>query len=327
MARQPSVFTKHYCEVAYMQHGKRLKKGDTIGFIGPSGSIRTPGSLEKSVAMAEEMGFKVKLGESCGKVYGYLSGSDELRARDVNAMFLDEEVDAIFCVKGGYGTMRMLDLLDYDAIKTHPKIFLGYSDITAMHIAFYEKANLATFHGPMPVSCWVDGMDDFSRESLLNMLMQPEDEKPIVNPVGFERKTLYPGQCEGVLVGGNLSLIDGLIGTPYELNTKGRILFIEDVGERTYRLDHMFTHLRLAGKLDDCAGIVLGTFTDCPVEFPEFGLTLDEIIRDIILPCKKPVFTGLQAGHCSPNVTLPLGVKCRMDADACTLTVLEKVVD
>lgn len=309
-----------------MLYGKRLQKGDTIGFVGPSGSIRTAGSLEKSVAIAEKLGFKVKLGESCGQVYGYLSGTDEVRARDVNAMFRDDEVDAIFCVKGGYGTMRMLDQLDYKAVKANPKIFLGYSDITAMHIAYLEKSGLVTFHGPMPASCWVDDMDEFSFQSLLQMMMEPQIGQMIRNPEGFEAHTVNPGCAEGMLVGGNLSLIDGLIGTPYELDTKGRILFLEDIGEKTYRLDHMLTHLRLAGKFDDCAGIVLGTFVDCPVEFPDFGFTLEEIVRDIVQPCGKPVFMGLQAGHCSPKLTLPLGVHCRMNADNCSIELLESPV-
>lgn len=309
-----------------MLYGKRLQKGDTIGFVGPSGSIRTAGSLEKSVAIAEKLGFKVKLGESCGQVYGYLSGTDEVRARDVNAMFRDDEVDAIFCVKGGYGTMRMLDQLDYEAVKANPKVFLGYSDITAMHIAYLEKAGLVTFHGPMPASCWVDDMDEFSFQSLLQMMMEPQIGQMIRNPEGFEAHAVNPGCAEGMLVGGNLSLIDGLIGTPYELDTRGRILFLEDIGEKTYRLDHMLTHLRLAGKFDDCAGIVLGTFVDCPVEFPDFGFTLEEIVRDIVQPCGKPVFMGLQAGHCSPKMTLPLGVHCRMNADNCCIELLESPV-
>jgi len=309
-----------------MRFGRQLKKGDTIGLVGPSGAIRTAGALEKSVAMVEEMGFKVKLGESCGKVYGYLSGTDEVRARDVNAMFRDDTVDAIICVKGGYGTMRMLDQLDYEAVRANPKIFMGYSDITAMHTAYLEKADLVTFHGPMPASCWVDGLDEVTLNAMLSMLMDVCDDRVIANPEGHPFTTVNSGVCEGRLVGGNLSLIDGLMGTPYELDTKGRILFIEDIGEKTYRLDHMLTHLRLAGKFDDCAGVVLGHFTDCPIEFPEFGLSIEQIVQDIVAPCGKPVFSGFTVGHALPNLTLPLGVQCRMDADQGTITLLESPV-
>ena len=307
-----------------MNYGKKLRPGATLGFIGPSGAVRTDDALARAVAETERMGFRVKLGESCGKAYGYLSGTDELRARDVNNMFLDDEVDAIFCLKGGYGTMRMLDMLDYDAIAAHPKIFVGYSDITAMHIALLEKAHLATFHGPMPVSCWADGpMDGFTRDSLLNTLMNDSPISRIANPDGYPRQTVNSGACEGLLVGGNLSLIVGLLGTPYELDTKNRILFIEDVGEKTYAIDRMLTHLRLAGKFNDCAGIVLGDFKNCEIEYPDYGFTLEEIVRDVVAPCGKPIFSGLQSGHCTPKITLPLGVKCRMDAKKCTLTALE----
>lgn len=310
-----------------MKYGRRLKKGDTIGFIGPSGAVRTADAIDRAVAETERMGFRVKLGESCGQAYGYLSGTDEVRARDVNGMFLDDGVDAIFCLKGGYGAMRMLDMLDYEAIAAHPKIFVGYSDITAMHIAMLEKSGLSTFHGPMPVSCWADGpMDDVTRDSLFRTLMNAEPVGEIKNPEGYARKTVNPGCCEGMLVGGNLSLIVGLLGTPYELNTKGRILFIEDVGEKTYAIDRMLTHLRLAGKFEDCAGVVLGDFKNCEIEYPDYGFTLEEIVRDVIAPCGKPVFSGLQSGHCTPKLTLPFGVNCRMDADGCAITVLEAAV-
>ena len=310
-----------------MLYGKKLSFGDTIGLIGPSGAIRTEGTLEKAIAETERMGFRVKIGESCGKQYGSLSGTDELRARDVNNMFKDDSVDAIFCLRGGYGTMRMLDLLDYDAIRANPKIFLGYSDITAMHIAMLEKSELVTFHGPMPASCWADTpLDDFSRDSLYRTLMNTDPLDDIPNPAGYARKTVNPGVCEGRLVGGNLSLVTGVLGTPWELNTKGRILFLEDIGEYTYKLDHMFTHLRLAGKFDDCAGVVLGDWRNCEIEHPGFGFTLEELVRDIIAPCGKPIFMGLQAGHCTPKITLPLGVNCRLDADNCTLTALESAV-
>ena len=310
-----------------MNYGKKLKFGDTIGFIGPSGAVRSEDAIAKAVAETERMGFRVKLGESCGQVYGYLSGTDEVRARDVNSMFADDGVDAIFCLKGGYGTMRMLDMLDFETIRKHPKIFVGYSDITAMHIAMLEKSDLVTFHGPMPVSNWADGpMDDFTRDSLLNTLMNARPVGEILNPAGYKKKTVNPGTCEGMLVGGNLSLIVGLLGTPYELDTKGRILFIEDVGEKTYSIDRMMTHLRLAGKFEDCAGIVLGDFKNCEMEYPGYSFSLEEIVRDVVAPCAKPIFSGLQSGHCTPKLTLPFGASCRMDADACTLTVTEAAV-
>ena len=309
-----------------MKYGKKLKFGDTIGLIAPSGAVRTEGAVARAVEETKRMGFKVKLGESAQQKYGYLSGTDEVRARDINNMFADDEVDAIICIRGGYGAMRILDKLDYEMISKHPKIFAGFSDITALHIALLNRCDLATFHAPMAVG-WADGpMDDFSRESMYKALMHAEPMGELVNPPEYEKKTVNPGVAEGTLVGGNLMLITSSLGTPWEIDTKGRILFIEEVSERTYCVDRMLTQLRLAGKFDDCAGVVFGDFADCNIEYPEFGLTLEEIIRDVVAPCGKPIFTGLRCGHCSPKLTLPLGVKCRMDADACTLTVLESAV-
>ncbi len=310
-----------------MIYGKKLKFGDTLGLIAPSGAVRTEGAIARAVAETERMGFKVKLGESAGQKYGYLSGTDEVRARDINSMFRDDEVDAIVCLRGGYGAMRILDQLDYDMIAKHPKIFMGFSDITALHIALLERCGLITFHGPMAAANWADKpLDDFSRESMYRVLMHAEPTGELVNPPEYPKQTVNPGQAEGQLVGGNLMLIASSLGTPWELETKGRIIFIEEVGERTYCVDRMLTQLRLAGKFDDCAGVVFGNFADCPIEYPEFGLSLEEIIRDVVSPSGKPVFTGLRCGHCSPKLTLPFGVKCRMDADKCTLTVLESAV-
>lgn len=307
--------------------GKKLKFGDTLGLIAPSGAVRTEGAIERAVAETERMGFKVKLGESAGQKYGYLSGTDEVRARDINRMFADDEVDAIVCLRGGYGAMRILDQLDYELIAKHPKIFMGFSDITALHIALLEKCGLVTFHGPMAAANWAGKpLDDFSRDSMYRALMNADPAGELLNPPKYPRQTVNPGIAEGQLVGGNLMLIASSLGTPWELDTKDRIIFIEEVGERTYCVDRMLTQLRLAGKFRDCAGVVFGDFADCPIEYPEFGLTLEEIIRDVVAPCGKPVFTGLRCGHCSPKLTLPFGVRAQLDADQCTLTVLESAV-
>ncbi len=306
---------------------KKLQFGDTIGVIGPSGACREADAVEQGAAFAQSLGFKVKLGESATAKYGYLSGTDEVRARDVNAMFADPEVDAILCTRGGYGTMRMLDRLNYDLIRANPKVFVGFSDVTALHIAFARRCGFVTFHGPMLTRWPAELTNDFVRESFFSAVMNDAPMGDLLNAAGYgARRTVNPGCAEGELVGGNLSLIAGTIGTPYEIDTKDKILFIEEVGERTYCVDRMLTHLRLAGKFDDCAGIVFGDFSDCPVEYPEFGLTLEEVIRDCAAPCGKPIFSGLQAGHVTPKITLPLGARVRLDADACRLTVMESAV-
>lgn len=310
-----------------MLKAKKLHFGDTIGLIAPSGAVRTEGAIDKAVAETKRMGFNVKLGVSAGQKYGYLSGTDEIRAQDINEMFADDEVNAIICLRGGYGAMRILDRLDYELIAKHPKVFMGFSDITALHIAFLEKCGLVTFHGPMAAANWAGKpLDEFSLQSMYKALMRAEPVGDLNNPPEYPKKMVNPGVAEGQLVGGNLMLIASSLGTPWEIDTKGRILFIEEVGERTYCVDRMLTQLRLAGKFEDCAGVVFGDFADCPIEYPAFGLTLEEIIRDVVAPCGKPVFTGLRCGHCSPKLTLPFGVRCRMDADQCSLTVLESAV-
>lgn len=308
--------------------GRKLQKGDTIGLIAPSGAVRKEGAIERAIEETKRMGYNVKIGESCGKVYGYLSGTDEVRARDINTMFADDEVDAIVCVRGGYGTTRLLDLLDYDVIRANPKIFAGYSDITALHAVMFERCGLVTFHAPMAVSDWSGSpLDEATLASMLRALGTSEPMGELVNTPDYHvRKTVVPGVCEGTLVGGNLSLITSLLGTPYELDVRDRILFIEEIGERTYCVDRMLTQLRLAGAFEQCAGVVFGDFTDCPIEYLAFGLSLEEIIRDIVAPAGKPVFTGLQVGHCTPKLSLPHGVRCRLDADRCMLTVLEAAV-
>ncbi|MBR1997983.1 MAG: PTS transporter subunit EIIC [Akkermansia sp.] len=203
-----------------MLKGKRLKLGDTIGIIGPSGTVRKEGAVDQAVEYAKSLGFNVKLGESAHAKYGYLSGTDELRARDVNTMFADPQVDAIVCTRGGYGTMRMLDLLDYDVIRANPKVFVGFSDITAMHIAFLKKSGLVTFHGPMAVSWMDDFPDGFTQKALYDAVMRAEPLGELVNAPGYHaRETVNSGCAEGLLVGGNLSLIAGTIGTTLGMPT------------------------------------------------------------------------------------------------------------
>ncbi|NLG25662.1 MAG: LD-carboxypeptidase [Clostridiales bacterium] len=306
-----------------MNKPRALRPGDTIGLAAPSGAVRRENGLERAIEKVRALGYRVKVGESCGQVCGYLSGDDRLRADDLNRMFLDDEVDAIVCLKGGYGAARLLDRLDYGAAAAHPKILAGFSDITALHAAYHMKSDLVTFHAPMPASNWIDDdFSDFSLQSMLAALSNPLP-RPLENPEGRPLETIVGGRCEGLLVGGNLSLVSGLLGTPYRLDVRGKVLLLEDIGEHTYKLDHMLNQLRLAGAFADCAGVVLGDFRDCTVEYPDFGLTLPQIVRDLIAPAGKPVLAGLAAGHCEPSVALPLGVMCSLDADRRTLSLLE----
>lgn len=301
---------------------KRLKLGDTIGVVAP-GSPTTEEKVEKVYNKLTKMGFKVAMGKSCYSKYGYLAGKDELRAEDLNNMFGDKEINGIICLRGGYGTIRILDLLDYNLIKNNPKVFVGYSDITALHIAINKLSNLVTFHGPMAASDLIGHISEFSLNSLYNSILNEQFNPFIENPLE-ELKAINGGVAEGEIIGGNLSLIASTIGTPYEIDTKGKILFIEEIGEEPYRIDRMLTQLRLSNKLQEVEGIILGNFNNCSPEDPDMSLTLEEVIDNIIKPLNKPTLLNLQAGHCEPTITIPFGVKARLDADRKQITILEK---
>lgn len=306
----------------YMIAPKVLKKGDNLGLIAPASPTPVE-KIEASIEKVKELGFRVTVGESCYGVHGYLSGKDEIRANDINNMFKDESIDGIWCIRGGYGTPRILDMLDYDAIRLNPKILIGYSDITALHIAINQKCGLVTFHGPMVSTELIYGLDDFTYDYLIKNVMNTEPLGIINNPKDLEIKTLVKGKCNGVLIGGNLSLVAGTIGTPFEIDTKGKILFLEDIDEEPYRIDRMLTQLKLAGKLDDAEGFILGHWNNCIAEEPEKSLTLMEVFEEIITPLCKPTVYNFMSGHCMPMITIPFGVKAELDADNKTLILNE----
>lgn len=301
---------------------KGLKIGDTIGVVAPA-SPTTIDRVEKAYEKLIGMGFKVIMGESCYSNYGYLAGTDDVRAEDLNKMFKNQEIDGIICLRGGYGTPRILDLIDYDLVKNNPKVFIGYSDITALHIAFNQLSTLVTFHGPMVSSDLIGEFSQFSKESLYNSILEGKFQPIIKDPLD-EITIINGGKAEGAIIGGNLSLITSTIGTPYEIDTKGKILFIEEIGEEPYRIDRMFTQLRLSKKLEETEGIILGDFNNCVAESSEYddSLTLEEIIDQIIKPLGKPTIFNLKAGHCEPMITIPFGVKAKLDADNKVLILL-----
>ena len=305
---------------------KPLRKGDTIGLVGISGALQQPEErFPKMMEAIDALGYKVIVADSCREQYGYLSGTDASRARGLNQMFADDRVDAVVCMRGGYGVARMLDQVDFDVIRANPKILLGYSDITALHTAIHQKVGMVTFHGPMPSTCW-PRFDDFTRESMLRALSSTQPLGKLVNPEGQEPQCVVPGRCEGLLVGGNLTLIASACGTPFALDATDKVLLLEDIGEKIYRLDSMLTQLRQAGMFEKCAGVVLGGFTNCTVEYPDYALVLEDIIRDIIVPAGKPVLANMAIGHMDTKLTVPLGVRCRMDSEAGTLEIVESAL-
>lgn len=287
-----------------------LKPGDTIGIIAPA-SPADPEEQEKALQLFSEFGYNIKLGNSIWQQYGYLAGSDWVRADDVNRMFADPEVDAIFCMRGGYGTPRILDLIDYRIIRRNPKIFVGYSDITALHLAIQREVGLVTFHGPMVIEL-AKHPDSLSWFTLFKNLINPYPLGRYEEPM--DKYSIVEGTAKGRLIGGNLSLLVATLGTPYEVDTEGKILFIEEVGEKPYRIDRMLTQLRLACKLQRAEGIIFTECTDCKPEDEKKSLTIRQILDDIIKPLGIPSYYGLKVGHTQPNLTLPLGIYAKMNA-------------
>jgi muramoyltetrapeptide carboxypeptidase len=307
---------------------RALKPGDTVGLITPSSYVFDLWQLDAVPARLEALGLKCKFGRNIRARRGYLAGTDAERLADLHAMFADPEVAGIFCLGGGYGTERLLDRIDYGLLRKNPKIFLGYSDITGLHLAFGSKARLVTFHGPVGLS----PLPEWTAASLKRALFSSEPIGPVGNPPeadplspDFPRHTVSPGRAQGETVGGNLTLISTTMGTPYEIDTKGRILLLEDTGEAPYRIDRMLVQLALAGKLADAAGIVWGTCTDCEPSRSgyEINLSMSELLEDLLANLGKPVLAGLVFGHTKEKATIPLGVRAELDAGAKTFTILE----
>ena len=311
-----------------MTRPNTLKQGDRLAVL--CGSSPTSASAEALSAAVRMMGLEPVLYPSATAKHGYLSGTDAIRAADLNAAFADDSIAGIVCTRGGYGFHRVLPLLDWKVIRNHPKFFGGYSDVTAMLNALNSIGMMESYHMPM-VSAWFGDqadrepkeLDAYSMSFVKAMLFGEETEYD--NPEGFPRQTLVSGKAKGRLCGGNLSLMAASIGTPYEIDTKGKILFIEEVHEEPYSVDGMLTQLRNSGKLDDAAGILLGNFTDCEeAGEKKTGLTLDQIFEELIAPAGKPTILGVQCGHSTPTLSLPMGRTFQMDANACTFGPVKK---
>ena len=270
------------------------------------------------------------LGDHVLQRRGYLAGTAVDRAADLMAAFLDPSVGGIICARGGYGSMQVLPLLDYGAIRANPKVLVGYSDITALHGALARHAGLVTFHGQM--ASFGEPPSDYTWQALMRAITRPEPLGELVNPAdqGPRTTTLVQGQAAGCLTGGNLSLLSATIGTPYEAMTDGALLVLEDVGEAPYRMDRMLTHLLLAGKFNGVRGIIFGESVGCEQdpshhrdENPPRSLDLFQVLRDLLVPLGVPLFYGFACGHGRHRVTLPFGVEAAMDAGSGTVTVLE----
>lgn len=297
---------------------KALKYGDTVGLVAPANY--SGASATTMINDLEARGFKVILGDSFYQKWYNFGGSDEVRANDINDMFKNKEVKAIFSVRGGYGSIRLLDKIDFDIIKKNPKIFVGYSDITTLLMAINQETNLVTYHGPM--SSNFTNFDDITRTSFFDTIMNNKDSYELTGYPGADLKVIKSGKAEGEITGGNLSLIIASLGTKYEIDTKGKILFIEEVGEYTYRIDRMFQQLKLAGKFDDASGIILGSFTKANQEASQ-DMPLEEVFYDSFKNLKKPVVSNFSSGHMRPFVTIPIGAKGRIDTDTLKIEIID----
>ncbi len=302
---------------------KHLKPGDRIALIAPASPVDKD-KIDLTIESVKFLGLKPILFPSVTMIHGYLSGPDAVRAADVNNAFADPDIDGIFCVRGGYGVTRILNRIDFDMISRNPKVFLGYSDITGLHVALNQLCNLITLHATMPSRGW-SCLDPVTFCSLTENLFCPVPVGLAPCVEGEPIETINPGQALGPVVGGNLSLLVAALGSPYEVDTKDKILFIEDVDEKNYRVDRGLTSLALAGKFDDCSGIILGTWSDVgdPGLEPEKNLTLGQIFNEVVKPFGKPTINNFRAGHIYPQIAIPMGAMTELDATTGTVSFLE----
>lgn len=309
----------------------RLRPGDTLGLVSPANATFEREPLRIAIESLQALGFKVKPGPNVAARRGPFAGTDAQRAADVNAMFADDAVAGIIAMTGGSGCNRIVDKLDYDLIRRKPKFFGGFSDLTSLVNAIHRQTGLVTFHSPVAVSEW----NDYSVQNFKALVMNAEAavlRNPAVRPaddlvVREERiTTIRAGKAQGRLVGGNLTVLASLAGTPYFPDCRGALLFLEDINEYIYRIDRCLSTLRLTGALGQLAGVVLGRFTKCEPGDGYGALTLDEVFDDYFLPLGVPVYRGAAIGHIKRKLTVPVGAMAEMDADAGTIRLLQPAV-
>lgn len=301
-----------------------LRKGDTIGIVAPAWSF-DPHNFKKGVEKLRNLGFKVKYERSIFSKHWSMAGFDEERAQQINRMFADKKVRAIFCAKAGYGSIRTIPYLDKRIIRNNPKIFVGYSDITVILSYLYRIAKMVVFHGPVVSGEINEGMNVITFKHLLRAITQP---RPLGKLKFARLRSITPGKASGILVGGNLSLIVNAIGAPYEINTDGKILFLEDVGEDLETIDSYLMHLKLSGRFKKVKGIVFGRMMNC-IDHSGKKYTIKYILKDILGDLKIPIIFGFPSGHRVPgdvNVTLPFGVSATIDANDSKLIINESGV-
>jgi len=302
---------------------KALRKGDVIGIAAPASSPPSIEKLEKGIRYLERVGYRVEVGAHVNRRQGYLAGNDRERASDLHALFFNPNVKAIFMVRGGYGSMRILPLLDFPRIRRHPKIVLGYSDITALQLALFAKSGMVSFSGPMVSSEMADGLQGKSEEQFWECLT---NTKPGGKIRIKGRKIYRKGTATGRIIGGNLSLVTAMVGTSFFPAGSDHILLLEELDERPYRVDRMMQQLYLGNVIKKTKGVVLGRFTNCEAEKGKPPLNLEEIFSDVSHRFKVPIVGHLNYGHVKNSLTMPLGIRVRLDTRGGTVELLESGV-
>lgn len=309
----------------------RLSAGSRVALVAPAGPLLERDDLTRAQELCRALGYEPVLGKNASSRHGYLAGTDDQRLADLNGVLQDPSIDAVWCIRGGYGALRLLDRVDYDAMARRPKAFLGFSDITALLNAVTRITGVVTFHGPVARA----PMSAFSRRHFQRVLTSPDvpgrlDRLPspadVLVPQEHRVVTLIGGTAEGPLAGGNLSLLHCLIGTPYFPSLDQAILFLEDVGEDLYNVDRMLAHLRLVGALQGLAGVAVGRFTELDRSSRDGALGFDEVLATYLEPLGIPVAYGFPIGHIDSQWTLPLGIRARLNADAGELELVESAV-
>src|SRR5690349_6495426 len=291
-----------------------LGAGARVALVAPSGPLRDATDLERAMNNARGLGWEPVAGEHVLERDGFFAGNDANRLADFAAASSDDSIDGIWCLRGGYGAMRLLDAIDYDAWRWRPKALIGFSDITALHSAIGGRADLVTFHGPTARGT----LTDFTRDSLRHVVSVGTTPYAITNA---DATTVRPGCVRGRLAGGNLALVAALVGTPYAVDLDGAILLLEDVNEAVYRIDRMLTQLHLSGALARCAGLVFGRFTEIPNEPGDTGRPLERVVGEVADRCGVPCIANATFGHVDDQFTLPLGATATLDADQRTLII------
>lgn len=321
---------RSYASSRVVKRPRRLEEGQTVAIVAPASVTYESLQLQLALEALEAMGLKARVGDHVMDRFGYLAGHDRDRADDINAAFADPEVDAIFALRGGWGASRTLPFLDFKSIRNNPKIVLGYSDITSLLNAIYAMAGVVVFHGPNLLSRWNDFTYQSMREVLFDAIA-PSYTNPVETDGELVMRrhrvqTIVPGRAEGHLIGGNLTLMSALLGTPYLPKFDKTILFLEDVGEAIYRVDRMLTQLRLSGNLQKVSGIVFGHFTGVKPNPGLGNFALMDILRQHCEPLGVPCYFGAMIGHVDQQSTIPVGGMARMDASLGTLELAEPAV-